>query len=390
MTRFSSVPVIPLAESPVCAADPYPGLARLRAHGPMVRVETTFMGEVWLVTRYDIARQLLADPRFSRRRADDGEVAAVDSDPPEHTRIRKLIGKAFTHHRIQRLRPWVQDFVDGVLDELAGTPGPIDLLDRLAYPLPIAVICEMLGAPASDRADVRSRTEKILAGEVAENREEVYDRTKAYIVGLIAAKRANPGDDLMSALIAARDGGNRLTEPELVELGIALIAAGYATTTNLVGNGIYALLTNPGQLALLRREPALITSAVEEFLRYESSFSAAGQIAKEDVEVEGLLIRGGDVVLISFCGANRDGTRFPQPDRLDITRAPNPHLAFSHGIHHCLGAPLARLEAQIAIGTLVRRFPEVRLAGEPRWRENIMRGLHELPVFLGHDEQIEL
>ncbi|MEU2162288.1 cytochrome P450 [Streptomyces chengbuensis] len=373
---------VQLAESPIAVADPYPGLDRLREAGPLVRVETTFMGEVWLVTRYDLARELLADMRFSRRRADDSEVAAVDSDPPDHTRIRRLVRKAFTQRRIEDLRAWVQQLVDGMLDGLE-TDRPVDLLDRFAYPLPIAVICEMLGAPAGDRADVRARTEKILAGEVAENREEVYERTKEYIVDLIALKRREPGDDLMSALIAARDGGDQFTEPELVELGIALIAAGYATTTNLIGNGVHALLTNPGQHALLKERPELINSAVEEFLRYESSFSAAGQIAKEDVKVEDLVIREGDVLLVSFCGANRDPAKFPDPHRLDITRDASGHLAFSHGIHHCLGAPLARMEAQVAIGTLVRRFPGVKLAGPTRWRENIMRGLHELPVILG-------
>ncbi|RKT55612.1 cytochrome P450 family protein [Saccharothrix australiensis] len=373
--------VIPLAESPVCAADPYPRLARLRELGPAVRVQTAFMGEVWLVTGYDLARELLADPRFSRRGPEENAVAAVDSDPPDHTRIRKLVGKAFTHRRIQSLEPWLRALVDDMLDELP-TTGVVDLLDRFAYPLPIAVISELLGAPAADRVDIRRRTEKILAGEVAENREEVYARTKEYVVGLIAAKRAEPGDDLMSALIAARDGDSRLSEPELVELGIALIAAGYATTTNLVGNGVHALLTHPDQLALLRARPELIEPAVEEFLRFESSFSAAGQIAREDVGVGDLTIRAGEVVLISFCGANRDPRRFPEPDRLDITRSPNPHLAFSHGIHHCLGAPLARLEARVAIDALVRRFPDLRLAGPVRWRENIMRGLHELPVAL--------
>ncbi|MFF4743708.1 cytochrome P450 [Streptomyces sp. NPDC001268] len=373
---------VQLAESPIAVADPYPGLDRLREAGPLVRVETTFMGEVWLVTRYDLARELLADMRFSRRRADDSEVAAVDSDPPDHTRIRRLVRRAFTQRRIEDLRAWVQQLVDGMLDGLE-TDRPVDLLDRFAYPLPIAVICEMLGAPAGDRADVRARTEKILAGEVAENREEVYERTKEYIVDLIALKRREPGDDLMSALIAARDGGDQFTEPELVELGIALIAAGYATTTNLIGNGVHALLTNPGQHALLKERPELINSAVEEFLRYESSFSAAGQIAKEDVKVEDLVIREGDVLLVSFCGANRDPAKFPDPHRLDITRDASGHLAFSHGIHHCLGAPLARMEAQVAIGTLVRRFPGVKLAGPTRWRENIMRGLHELPVILG-------
>ncbi|MEU2492105.1 cytochrome P450 [Streptomyces sp. NPDC007883] len=373
---------VPLAESPIAVADPYPGLDRLREAGPLVRVETTFMGEVWLVTRYDLARELLADMRFSRRRPDDSEVAAVDSDPPDHTRIRRLVRRAFTQRRIEDLRSWVQRLVDGMLDGLE-TDRPIDLLDRFAYPLPIAVICEMLGAPAGDRADVRARTEKILAGEVAENREEVYERTKEYIVDLIALKRRDPGDDLMSALITARDGGDRFTEPELVELGIALIAAGYATTTNLIGNGVHALLTNPGQHALLKERPELINSAVEEFLRYESSFSAAGQIAREDVKVEDLVIREGDVLLVSFCGANRDPAKFPDPHRLDITRDAGGHLAFSHGIHHCLGAPLARMEAQVAIGTLVRRFPGIELAGPTRWRENIMRGLHELPVILG-------
>ncbi|MFG1950385.1 cytochrome P450 [Micromonospora sp. NPDC048830] len=373
---------VPLEQSPVATEDPYPGLDRLREAGPLVRVQTTFMGEVWLVTRYDLARELLADLRFSRRRPDDGEVAAVDSDPPDHTRIRKLVRQAFTLRRVTGLRGWVQELVDGMLDELE-TDRPVDLLDRFAYPLPIAVICEMLGAPAEDRADVRARTEKILAGEVAENREEVYERTKQYIVDLIETKRRSPGNDLMSALIAAHDGGERLSGPELVELGIALIAAGYATTTNLIGNGIHALLTNPGQHSLLKQHPELIGTAVEEFLRYESSFSAAGQIAKEDVNLEdGTVIRKGDVVLVSFGGANRDPRRFPDPHRLDITRDPNPHLAFSHGIHHCLGAPLARMEAQVAIGTIVRRFPSMRLAGEVRWRANIMRGLHELPVLL--------
>ncbi|MEU3977706.1 cytochrome P450 family protein [Streptomyces bacillaris] len=376
------IPRVPLAESPVAVADPYPGLDRLREAGPLVRVETTFMGEVWLVTRYELARELLADLRFSRRRDDDGEVAAVDSDPPDHTRIRKLVRKAFTHRRIEGMRGWVQELVDGMLDTLP-TDRPIDLLDRFAYPLPIAVICEMLGAPAADRADVRARTEKILAGEVAENREEVYERTKQYIVELIAIKRKAPGDDLLSALIAAREDGESLSEPELVELGIALIAAGYATTTNLIGNGVHALLTNPGQHALLRERPELIDSAVEEFLRFESSFSAAGQIAREDVKVGGTVIRKGEILLVSFCGANRDPARFSDPHRLDITRTVNPHLAFSHGIHHCLGAPLARMEAQVAIGTLVRRFPALRQAGPVRWRENIMRGLHELPVLLG-------
>ncbi|WP_336053794.1 cytochrome P450 family protein [Streptomyces sp. CA2R101] len=373
---------VPLEDSPVAVADPYPGLDRLREAGPMTRAQTAFMGEVWLVTRYDLARELLADLRFSRRRDDDGDVAAVDSDPPDHTRIRRLVRKAFTQRRVEELRGWVQDLVDGMLDGLEPSR-PVDLLDRFAYPLPIAVICEMLGAPAEDRADVRARTEKILAGEVEENREEVYERTKQYIVELIAQKRLTPGDDLMSALIAAQDGGERLSEPELVELGIALIAAGYATTTNLIGNGVHALLSHPDQHELLKRRPELIGSAVEEFLRFESSFSAAGQIAKEDVKVGDLIIRKGEVVLVSFGGANRDPVKFEDPGRLDITRESNQHLAFSHGIHHCLGAPLARMEAQVAIGTLVRRFPDMRLAGPVRWRANIMRGLHELPVVLG-------
>lgn len=379
---MTTVLQVPLEESPVAVADPYPGLDRLRAAGPAVRVQTTFMGEVWLVTRYDLARELLADLRFSRRRDDDGPVAAVDSDPPDHTRIRRLVRKAFTQRRIEELRAWVQELVDGMLDGLE-TDRPVDLLDRFAYPLPIAVICEMLGAPAKDRADVRARTEKILAGEVEENREEVYERTRQYIESLIAEKRRRPGDDLMSGLIAARDGGEQLNEPELVELGIALIAAGYATTTNLIGNGVHALLSHPDQHELLKRRPELIGSAVEEFLRFESSFSAAGQIAREDVRIGDLLIREGDVVLISFCGANRDPEKFTDPGRLDITRDPNPHLAFSHGIHHCLGAPLARMEAQVAISTLIRRFPDLRLAGPVQWRENIMRGLHDLPVLLG-------
>jgi cytochrome P450 len=367
------------ADSGICAADPYPLLDRLRTTAPLVRVRTSFMGEVWVVARYDLARELLADLRFSRRRPDDDDIAAVDSDPPDHTRIRGLIRQAFTFRRIERLRPWIEQTVREMLDVVAPA-GEADLLEALAYPLPIAVICELLGSPATDRADVRRRTERILAGEVAENREAVYDQTKEYIQRLITAKRRAPGDDLMSALIAAREGDARLSEPELVELGIALIAAGYATTTNLIGNGIHTLLSNPDQLALLRERPELIRSAVEECLRLESSFSAAGQIAKEPMVVDGIAIHEGDVVLVSFAGANRDPARFPDPARMDITRDPNQHLAFSHGIHHCVGAPLARLEAEVAIGAVVRRFPDLRLNGPSRWRPNIMRGLWELPV----------
>ncbi|WP_328304450.1 cytochrome P450 (plasmid) [Streptomyces sp. NBC_00435] len=377
---------VPDPYSPEFMTDPYPTLDVLRAHQPVCPVKTPFLGDAWLVSRYDSVRATLADPRMGRRDPEDPEdgPASLDSDPPDHTRLRRLLQKTFTHRRIQLLRPRVQELVDSMVDAFADRGGA-ELLDELAYPLPIAVICEMLGVPESDWAEVRSRTAKFIDGEIPQNRFEAYVATHEYIVGLVAAKREQPGDDLVSALLAARDGEQRLTEEELVNLLVMMVVAGFITTTNLIGNGVHALLTNPDQLRLLIEKPELIDSAVEEFLRYESSFSVVSVIPQEDVEIDGVLVAKGEKVLASCHGANRDPERFTDPELLDITRSPNPHIAFGHGAHHCFGAPLARLEAQLAIGTVVRRLAGLRLDGEAAWRGGVLRGLHTLPVAFDGD-----
>lgn len=396
-TRTGDEPVLrPWPDEVTFRQDPYPEYAAMRATHPVQRMAAPGGSPVWLVTGYEQARALLSDMRLvkdvrrltNRRvpeRLRDMEQHMLNLDPPDHTRLRRLVSKAFTVRRIERLRPRIEAITGDLLDAMAaGHEG--DLIDLFAFPLPITVICELLGVPLDDQDDFRRWSNVVVAGHATRDElPQAVEDLSRYLTGLIAAKRAAPADDLLSALIAVRDSADRLTEEELISMAFLLLIAGHETTVNLIGNGMYHLLTNPGQLERLRADPGLLPTAIEEFLRYDGPVEIATvRIAAEPVDVAGVRIGTGDRVLIGLDAADRDATRFPDADRLDVTRTDNPHMAFGHGIHYCLGAPLARLEGQIAVGALLDRFPEMALAVPPSdltWRPGfLLRGLTRLPV----------
>jgi cytochrome P450 len=385
-------------------ADPYPLYAELRASAPVHRATLADGRHAWLVTRYHDAHRALNDPRlskdFRRAQAAGPDVAPPDlpgflagrnmlyADPPDHTRLRTLVSRAFTPRRVEALRPRVQEITNALLDEMADAEGAVDLIGAFAFPLPMTVICELLGVPAADRVDLRAWftilfTSAHTGTGVAEAAGEVF----RYLAGLLAAKRAAPQDDLLSALIEACDGDQRLDEWELLATVAVLVAAGHETTVNLIATGTLALLRNPEQLAALRGDESVIPNAVEELLRYDGPTQhATFRFTTEPVEISGITIPAHQPVLVLLGAANRDPARFTRPDSLDVRRTDNRHLGLGHGIHFCLGAPLARMEGQIAFASLLRRFPHLRLAVAPdelRWRHGlVVRGLCELPVSL--------
>lgn len=384
-------------------ADPHSVHARLRARRPVTPVVLPGGPGAWLITGYAEARAALADPRLSKHMPGwhpepDSIIAALDlhmlnSDPPDHERLRKLVNKAFTVRRVERLRPWITAITAGLLEAMSAQGNrrvqtEVDLLASFAFPLPITVICELLGVPAADRDDFRTWSATIVANEAAPEVFQAHATAMArYFMTLLAAKRREPGDDLLSALIAARDEEDSLSENELVSMAFLLLVAGHETTVNLIASGVLALLLNPAELARLRAEPALINGAVEELLRYVSPVNhTTFRCASEPIEVGGVRVRRGDPVLVALSGANRDPARFGDPDRLDLGRDSAGHLAFGHGIHYCLGAPLARLEAEIAISALLARFGSISLAvpaASLRWRPStLIHGLESLPVRL--------
>ncbi len=393
--------VVPEPFSPEFNTNPHPTYAVLRDHSPVQRVTLPSGLPVWLITRYEDVRAMLADPRLSKdvqRLPSHGQYLAatadvrdvisrhmLNADPPDHTRLRKLVNKAFTPRRVEELRPRVQQITDELLDRMAPLDRA-DLIEEFAFPMPVTVICELLGVPVEDRDEFRVWSNTIIEGLGAGERfataaEAMYE----YLRDLVEAKRRSPGDDMLSDLVAVREEGDRLSEGELTSMAFLLLVAGHETTVNLIGNGVYLLLTHPDQLALLRSDPGLLPRAVEEFLRYEGPVETSTlRFTTEPVEVGGVTIPAGEVVLVALASANRDPRRFADADRLDITRADSQHLAFGHGIHFCLGAPLARLEGQVAIGELLARFPDLALAVPPEelaWRPGtLIRGLRELPV----------
>jgi cytochrome P450 len=386
--------------------DPYSVHARLRAQRPVTRVIMPGGAAVWLITGYAEARAALADPRMSKRmpgwHPEPGSVIAtmdlhmLNSDPPDHGRLRRLVNKAFTVRQVERLRPRITAITAALLDGMAGQGAyrgqgvqpEVDLLGSFAFPLPITVICELLGVPLADRDDFRAWSATVVSDTPSPEVFQAHATAMArYFMALLAAKRQQPGDDLLSALLAARDDEDRLSEDELVSMAFLLLVAGHETTVNLIASGMLALLLNPAELARLRADPALIASAVEELLRYVNPVSnATFRCATEPVELGGVRIGRGDPVLVSLSGANRDPARFGDPDRLDLGRDSSGHLAFGHGIHYCLGAPLARLEAGIAISGLLARFGSISLAvpaASLRWRPStLIHGLEALPVRL--------
>nr|7WEX_A Chain A, Cytochrome P450 hydroxylase [Streptomyces avermitilis MA-4680 = NBRC 14893] len=378
-------------------ADPYAVYDRLRDTAPVHRIAGTDGKPAWLVTRYDDVREGLANPLLSldKKHALPGnyrglalppalDANLLNMDAPDHTRIRRLVGRAFTLRRVEQLREPVRETAHRLLDAL-GTHGSTDLIASYAAPLPITVICDLLGVPDEHRRDFRAWTDPLVTPDPARPdvaRESVVSLL-GFFTGLLADKRKNPADDLLSDLIAVQEEGDRLTEDELMSLAFLILFAGYENTVHLIGNAVLALLRHPEQLAALREDPARLPDAVGEFARYEGpALLAIRRFPVRDVTIGGVTVPAGETVLLSLSAANRDPSRFPDPDRLDLGRDAAGHLALGHGVHYCLGAPLARLETEVALAALLERFPDLALAEtEPRRRPSLRaRGLLALPV----------
>jgi cytochrome P450 len=331
------------------------------------------------------------DDRFSAERGPQQEGAPrsmLSSDPPDHTRLRTLVNKAFTARTVRNLMGRIQEIVDGLVRNVEERGG-MEAITDFAYPLPITVIAEMLGVPSEDRDFFRDQSQKIAVAlgpiedvDVAMQAMDGRNHLVAYFNELVPKRKEDPDEDLITALLQAEEAGDFLSHGELIAMLLLLLVAGHETTVNLIGNGLLALLRNPDQLDRLRNEEGIERSAIEELLRYDSPVTMTGRLAKEDIEIGGFHVRKGQSVSTILASANRDPEQFPDPDRLDLTRDPCNHLSFSAGIHYCLGAQLARLEGQIALSTLVRRFPNIALASdELTWRPApILRGLEALPV----------
>ncbi|MEU9191703.1 cytochrome P450 family protein [Streptomyces hundungensis] len=392
------MPVVDLSEhAEEFNADPHPTYAALRAAGPAHLVRTPAGGDVWLIVGHEEARAALADPRLVkdwRPLAEAGYAELpvssnmLETDPPQHTRLRGLVAREFTPRRVEALRPRVQEVTDALLDTMLAAPDrTADLVDSLAFPLPMTVISELVGVPDLDREAFRVLSNQAVAPLTDDGGEAVRE-IGAYLARLIEAKRAaSPADDLLSALIRARDeDGDRLSHDELIGMAFLLLVAGHETAVNLISNGVRALLDHPGQLALLRADfDGLIDGAVEEMLRYEGPVETATyRFAREAVRIGDVLVPAGAPVLVALASAGRDPRRHSAPDRFDIRRTPQSHLAFGHGIHFCLGAPLARMEGRIAIRTLLERAPGLQLADEKAeldWLPGMLiRGVRHLPV----------
>ncbi|MGW3073901.1 cytochrome P450 family protein [Kitasatospora sp. NPDC001132] len=377
--------------------DPYPTYAALRRNGAVQKLPGAGHKAGYVVTGYAEAKQALADPRLSKdtKRFFAGKETGrnlhpavsqsmLATDPPGHTRLRRLVTKAFTPGAVDRLRPYIENVVDELLDHW--TPGEqVDVIETFAVPLPVTVICQLLGVPETDRESVRRWSNDLFAAGQPDRIDAASHAVADYMADLIAAKRRTPDDSLLHDLIRARDGQDKLSEDELVSLAVLLLVAGHETTTNLIGNGLLALLQAPDALHRLRERPDLVEASIDELLRLDSPLSTATfRFTTEAISLGGTEIPAGSPVLIAPGAANRDPARFPEPDRLDLDRDAQGHLAFGHGIHRCLGAPLARAEGEIALRALITRFPQLHLAipnSKLRWRHTrLMRGLESLPV----------
>ncbi|MCB0116574.1 MAG: cytochrome P450 [Caldilineaceae bacterium] len=418
--------------SPHFRTDPYGSFASLREQGPVARVTLPDGRSAKVVVGYDAVVAVLKDDRFIKdytnlaedkstpRRVPAGlrQFAVLSNnmlrkDPPDHTRLRSLVSKAFTPRRIEQLAPRIQQIADDLLNEMA-KKGEVDLIDAYAFPLPIIVISELLGIPVEDRDKFRHWSNLLVGslGELLVEEQQMIKATSAigflrrfapwrmdrlrllnavnafirYVRRLIATRRANPQNDLVSALIQAEAEGDKLSEDELISMIILLLAAGHETTVNLIGNGTLALLRNPEQLAQVKANPDAIKTVIEELLRYNNPVNMVTRIASEDITVGGETITRGERIFVAIAAANHDPAHFANPEDLDVLRAENRHLGFGQGIHFCLGAPLARLEGQIALSALLRRFPDLQLAIDPdalEWRTGfLLHGLDALPVRL--------
>ncbi len=384
--------------------DPYPVLDELRETEPIHHDEVL---KRCVLTRHDDVdrvvndRSLSADPRKAadgtymslfrnELGTDDGDYqpSILFLDPPDHTRLRGLINKAFTPRAIERMRPRIQEIVGELLDAIAEQDG-VDLMTSFAMPLPTIVIAEMLGVDPADQADFKRWSDESILSFNPLITDDERERANAagmamheYLVRAVAERREEPGEDLISSMIAVEESGDQLTNTEIVTMTSLLLTAGNVTTTDLIGNGVLALLRHPDELQKLLDEPSLIKNAVEEMLRYDGPVVQTARITQSDTEIEGCPVSKGESILTSLASANHDPDVYPDPDKFDITREDTHHHAFGGGVHFCLGAPLARLEAEIGVGTLVQRFPKLRLAGETlEWRRlPSFRGLIKLPV----------
>jgi pimeloyl-[acyl-carrier protein] synthase len=386
------------AMSPAARKDPYPHYEAYRGTEPLMRAADT----IWFCLSHPDVAAMLRNPVLSsnetRATTEIGikELSVVRTqsllfmDPPDHTRLRGLVSRAFTPRRVQGLRAIIETMCAGLIDRLADR-GSFDLIAELAYPLPVQVICALLGVPAADeaiftgwsRALSRSIDPSVLrSAEDDRAIDEAEAGLHAYLTDLLAARREHPGDDLLSDLLAVQDGSDRISPAEVVSLAMLLLVAGHETTVNLIGNGTLALLRNPGQLDLLVKAPGLVAGAVEELLRFDSPVQISQRIVTEDMELSGRAVRAGDEIVLMLGAANRDPGVFTDPSRLDVTRPDaHRHVAFGGGIHHCLGAALARLEGQVAFAALLSRLGRLELAGEPVRRPTFtLRGLESLPV----------
>ncbi|WP_241518803.1 cytochrome P450 [Streptomyces sp. CB03238] len=387
--------------------NPHELFGHMRGEQPAQEVILPRGIKVWLVTSYADVRTVLTSPAVSKDmlsavpllerhsisdqpQSFEAELALaghmLNTDPPDHTRLRALVNKAFTTRRVERLRGRVEQAADELLDAMAGHD-EVDLLSAYAFPLPTTVICELLGVPDSDKDEFRDLSITMTSAARHEEMAAAALGMADYLMRLVESKRDHPLDDLLSALVHARNDEDRLTDPELRSMAFLLLVAGHETTVNLIGNSVMMLLRDPDQLAALRADPALLPGAVEEFLRLEGPLNIATyRYTTQPLRLGDVVIPEGEFVMVSLSSANRDGSRFPDADRLDITRDASGHMAFGYGIHYCVGAPLARMEAEIAIGKLLHRFPALALAEDPetlRWRPStLIRGLETLPVRL--------
>jgi cytochrome P450 len=390
-------PTIEALFDPAHRADPYPAYRRWREQAPVAAVGAGFL----VLTGHDACSELLRDPRFGH--LETGPMAAPDDpaaprirsflglNPPDHTRLRRLVSRAFTPRMIDRLAPRIQEITAGLVAD-AVAAGTTDLLAALAAPLPVIVISELLGVPPADHDRFEAWSHAMARGldpdfllppDVREQQARARVEFRDYFRDLAARRRVDPGDDLLSALVAVTDAGDTLSEDELLATCTLLLIAGHETTTNLIGNGVLALLRHPEQYDALVADPSLVDGAIEEMLRYDSPVQLTARAALQDATVGDVDAPAGTFVLAMIGAANRDPDAHENAEAFDITRPPTRHLAFGQGIHFCLGSPLARLEGRIALRELVTRAPGMRLAGEPVWKENVtLRGLATLPVAL--------
>jgi cytochrome P450 len=400
---MTSTDLNPHRLGPDFGRNPFPFLETLSQEGPVARVTLPDGTDAWFVTRYDEVIACLSDhERFSSevtravrdsqtgnsqaliRKDETLRYTMINRDPPDHTRMRKLVVRAFGASRVDGLRPTIQGIADDLLDQLAGQD-QVDLVSQYAFPLPVRVICGLLGVPQEDSAFFGKSITRLLAARGPEDALQGISELKSYIGEKLQEKRAKPADDVLTGMVQAADESGLLNEAELPAMALQLLTAGHETTIYMISAGTLRLLQHPDQLAMLRNDPSLMPAAVDELLRYDGpAMPGVFRYAKQDVQIGAATIPAGALVIASLPTANRDPRQYSTPSELDLSRQEAEHLAFGHGIHYCLGARLARLEVGIAIGSLIRRFPELSLAISPdevRWKPlNFLRSLVELPV----------